>query len=455
MQQENYDVLVVGSGVGGMCAGALLVHAGYKTLVVESLNRMGGRCSTDVVEGFTLPVGAIAIHKGAGMADTFREVGTELELVDVPQLYYRIGGKDHEMPLKGSISTMFDIINKLDVDKGKLMTGLMKAGATEKVMGAFRKAIKDPEREQMSFKDWLLQYTDNELAHQVFDTITGTLCGGHTYEVNASAVFAWFVRMGGSREVGISPKGNAANMQRLTDIIKKNGDVWINSPCKSITVSGGQVQGIVVEKDGKEVKVPGKIVISNTGPKATAALAGTDNFDEGYLRNMRLRCRAHPVTMCFVASKIPLWPEDGKPAIAMLTGTRRITSFVPFSLIVPQLAPPGQHVLFAFGAPKTSELHMDKEEEMRQIKLDLEEQIPRFKEHGRIIKMVPKDVDDPFPEVRTRIGLGMPPETPVKGLYNVGDAIITLGIAGSTGAAESGKRVADIIKKNYKPQKKK
>ena len=106
-----------------------------------------------------------------------------------------------------------------------------------------------------------------------------------------------------------------------------------------------------------------------------------------------------------------------------------------------------------FGAPKTSELHMDKEEEIRQITLDLEEQIPKFKEHGRILQMWPKDVDDDFPEVRTRTGLGMEPETSIKNLYNVGDAILTTGIAGSTGAAESSKRASDAIKKNIKPAK--
>ena len=96
---------------------------------------------------------------------------------------------------------------------------------------------------------------------------------------------------------------------------------------------------------------------------------------------------------------------------------------------------------------------MDKEEEQRQIKLDLQEQIPRFEKHGRILQLWSKDIDDPLPETRTRVGLGMPPETPVKNLYNVGDAIITMGIAGSTGAAESAKRAADMIKKKVKPGK--
>jgi len=41
--QEQYDVLIVGSGIGGLSAGALLADRGFKTLVVEKLDRIGGR----------------------------------------------------------------------------------------------------------------------------------------------------------------------------------------------------------------------------------------------------------------------------------------------------------------------------------------------------------------------------------------------------------------------------
>ena len=46
MEQNKYDVAVIGSGVGGLCSAALLAHSGYKVLVVEALDRVGGRCST-------------------------------------------------------------------------------------------------------------------------------------------------------------------------------------------------------------------------------------------------------------------------------------------------------------------------------------------------------------------------------------------------------------------------
>ncbi len=450
MQQERFDVLVVGSGIGGLGAAALLAHRGYRTLVVERMGRVGGRMSTEEYEGFKLPTGALAIHRGDEVDEIFKSVGIEVELLDVPPLFYRLAGKDYEMPTKGSISTMFDILGKLEVDRGKLMGAFVKAGGKEKIMGAFRKSIANPEKELTTFKDWLLQYTDNELAHDIFDTITCALLGCRSYEVSASAMFAWFVRMGGARDVGVAPYGNLVNMEKLADVVKRNGDVWINCPAKRILVNRGTAQGIVVEKDGNEVEIPGKVVVSNAGTRNTVDLAGEENFNEGYLRTLRLRHRPHPCIVCFIASDRPLWPEDGSPAILMLTGTRRVKSFIPLTSIAPELAPPGQHLLFGLASPVSSEVDMDVDEELRQVTLDIKEQLPGFEKYGRILKLDPRNRDHPFTDVKTRPGLGMPPETPVKNLYNVGDAILGPGLAGTTGAAESALRVVEMIRKSLK-----
>ncbi len=61
MKHEVYDIVVVGSGLGGLAAGTLLSRKGFKTLMIESRDRIGGRFSTVEHEGFKLPTGAILI----------------------------------------------------------------------------------------------------------------------------------------------------------------------------------------------------------------------------------------------------------------------------------------------------------------------------------------------------------------------------------------------------------
>ena len=43
---DNYDAIVIGAGVGGLSAGALLAKEGRKTLVIEKEDRVGGRALT-------------------------------------------------------------------------------------------------------------------------------------------------------------------------------------------------------------------------------------------------------------------------------------------------------------------------------------------------------------------------------------------------------------------------
>jgi len=452
MQKEKYDVVVVGAGIGGLGVGALLAHSGYKTLVVEKHDFVGGRFSSYEHEGFTLPTGAVTIHyKDTETEQIFKEVGAELELVDAPTLFYRIGGKDYEMPPKGAIGTGLDIINRLEEDKAKVLGGFAKAMGKERILGAFRSGTKEPDKEKgITFKDWLLQYTDNEMAHGIFDTIVSTLAAAHSYEISAQAVFSFFVAMKGFRDVGIPARGNRVNMENLAKAVKANGDVWTNCPVKRIVVEGGRAKGVVVEKDGREVEIEAQVVLSNVGPKATVELTGEDNFKEDYLRNLRVNLKPKPVSMVFVASDRPLWPDDGRAAILMVVGARRITSVIPLSSISPQLAPPGQHLLFAFGSPVSNEVRMDVEVEQEQILKDLKEQFPLFEKHGRVIKFDSRNIDDELPEMRTRVGIVIPVETPVKNLYNVGDGCPIMGYTGSNAAAETAVRVAGIVQKQYK-----
>ena len=48
----DYDVIVVGAGLGGLSTGALAAKEGFKTLILEQSDIIGGCCSTFEVDGY-------------------------------------------------------------------------------------------------------------------------------------------------------------------------------------------------------------------------------------------------------------------------------------------------------------------------------------------------------------------------------------------------------------------
>ena len=80
MTKKTCDVLVIGSGMGGLCAAALLANEGLNTIVVEKLPRIGGRCSTIAYKGFKCAAGAIGPEMGGLLEGIFHKVGAEFDV---------------------------------------------------------------------------------------------------------------------------------------------------------------------------------------------------------------------------------------------------------------------------------------------------------------------------------------------------------------------------------------
>src|ERR1700740_3383733 len=95
MSTTQFDAIVIGAGAGGLFTAARLAQRGYRTLVVERLDKIGGRASTDDIDGFKVNNGAIVIEVGGITQQTCEEVGAPFDIREPkPALLYRIGGKD-------------------------------------------------------------------------------------------------------------------------------------------------------------------------------------------------------------------------------------------------------------------------------------------------------------------------------------------------------------------------
>jgi phytoene dehydrogenase-like protein len=450
MNQGKYDVVVIGSGIGGLAAAVELSQKKYRILLIESKDRLGGRFSTITREGFKLPTGAILIHRDGWVVKLLKDAGIKAEFQEVPRLFYRIRGQEYEMPQKGRLRMLLELLDKTEAERGKIAGGVAKEVAASMLLGGLGQAIMKPGVDRSStLRDWLLQYTDNEIVHEIFDQICSSAIMAHSWEIPASEFFLFMAKSEGQRDLYVAPHGNLNIVEELANIVRTNGDVWTNCPVKGIVINNGTATGVVVEKDGREEEINCRAIISNIGPTATVALTGKANFDSEYLKMMRMKLRPSPCVYILIASEKPLCLE-GKPGILITIGTRRLGGIVPVTNICPELAPQGQHLLYTVAEPRSSLLPMDEEYEIQQCMLDIKEQFPEFEKHGRILSIEPRNIDHEWPEERTWNGYDMPVETTIPNLFNVGDACKDVGLAGTSGAAESGLRTAGIVKKRIK-----
>jgi len=452
MKPNEYDVAIIGSGIGGLCSAALLAHRGYKVILVESRERLGGRFSTIEYEGFKITTGALGIPTKGIVEGIYRQVGADFDVTDVSESSIWIDGKWYELPQKGQISFLLSLVNAIGEEKAKLIGRFAQRVAVEKIKSAFRHGAEygKPVDDRLSFRDWLKQYTDNERVLQVFASLTSAISTVNDFEYPAAHWFTYVSKrgQGGITNFGCSTHGNIALAQSLSEVVTaKDGDVWTSCPAKRIIVKNGSVAGIVVENNGKDIDLLCKVAISDVGPKKTIELAGSDNFDADYLAEAG-NLKASSIVASMVASDKPLF--DSKCAL-LITGARRIVAGFPISNICPELAPSGQHLVHLWGTPASCSHKMDVEEEIRQNTEDIKEIFPDFEKHGRILKMETHDIDDEFPAMRSWMGYDLKQETPVTGLYNVGDGVKPFGWEGLAACAQGAKLVVDSITKRVKP----
>lgn len=87
----DYDVIVIGAGLGGLSTAALTAKDGLKTLVLEQSDLIGGCCSTFEMNGYKFDVGASLVEVVRPLERLFELLGTShteyMDLVPCDPIY--------------------------------------------------------------------------------------------------------------------------------------------------------------------------------------------------------------------------------------------------------------------------------------------------------------------------------------------------------------------------------
>jgi len=423
---HHFDAIVIGAGAGGLFTAARLCHEGYRTLVVERLDQVGGRASTHDIDGFKINNGAIVIEKGGITEQTFAELGATFDVREPsPPILYRIKGKDVDVTGGG----WGFLLSKLTRQGAKLVNGL----------GAARKDDGLPE-DQMTTAEWVSKYTNNDAVHGIFRNMCGSIFAVGSDELPAKVFLTYFTRKSAFKRFGFCPEGTIGIWRSLARNIEENGGtVWLSAEVESVTVEGGEVTGAVVRRGDERVDVTADVVVSDTGPAATVRLVGAEHFPEAYLADVKRTDRPCSMISVNFASQERLIEAPGMLSFAT---TQRLCYVANFTALCPEMAPPGWHLYVGTSVPKPAVGDFDEEAEMALLLADLRGEVPGF-DSARILSTVV--TRDDWPPQRAVAGYDLTPITPIPNLWNVGDGVKEYANGGTTACAETAQLVADQV----------
>jgi phytoene desaturase len=429
-QAASYDAIVIGAGAGGLFTAARLQHQGYRTLVVERLDKVGGRASTTEVDGFKVNDGAIVIEVGGITERTCREVGAPFDIREPsPPILYRIKGKDVDVTGGG----WGFLLQKLTRQGAKLVGGL----------GAARKDEGLPE-EEMTLHEWVSKYTRNEGVHGIFRNMAASVFAVGSEDLPARVFLTYFTRKSAFKRFGFHPDGTIGLWRALAETVERDGGtVRLSTEVARILLDGDRVTGVVLA-GGEVVHAP--VVVSNAGPAATVRLLGEDNVPAEHQEVVKRNDRPTAMITVNFASQERLIEAPGMLSFAT---SRRLAYIANFTDTCPEMAPAGWHLYVGTAVPKPSVGDFDEAAEYALLLEDLRDTIPGFDERARILSKV--TTKDGWPPQRAVAGFDMTHDTPFRGLWNVGDAVKEYANGGTTACAETAEIVVGKIAAAFQP----
>jgi len=282
--KNEYDVIVVGAGLGGVVCAALLAKGGLKTLILDKNTRPGGKQMGFSVNGFKFemwPTYGIPIELGP-FVEAFGELGIGSKLDVIPKMnalmYRRPNGK--------WVTTVTGGHQETDPTENMFSSWQLKPKEREVALQVLGEAaLLTPEQldalDDVSVKEWVAQRGKIPNPLFGFFAVHANLMATGLYELVAMSEISRIMQIFGSSTTGFPRGGYARVIDDILDVFKSNGGTLkLRTPVERVLVESGRVTGVAA----KDRVYKSHIVVSNAGIQPTVLkLVGEEHFDKSYV----------------------------------------------------------------------------------------------------------------------------------------------------------------------------
>lgn len=459
---KKSDICIIGAGISGLTAGALLTKKGYTVKIFEGESVIGGRALS--LNGDTLSMEThTKLLSRYNMNIPFSDPSVEsifnkklLKGYTLDLGFHAVGG--------GAVSTLRSVLAQFDepIDMLESNTGFIKENGFDiPFLSRSDKIRMIPQIVRLVFSgESTMKKLDNvpmtetikkygkgkmKITLEVFSRAISTV--NDLDSISTGEMFrAQKILVKGSKPVGYPKNGLHSISQTFVDIIKRNGgEVILNSPVSKIIINNNEATGVIVHNEEYSCKT----VVSTMLVQHLFTISDEKQFPAKYVQYVKTLkgtgglCAYYSLdkinpqllgkTFLFIERDVGI---EGNDAVGM----------IDFMTALPQsgLAPPSHHLVQAYIICTPAEARNKKILEKLKELLDtnLKRLMPDCFSHLRWalypavwhLDGIAKTINDIKPDIRT----------PIKNLYLIGDCVKAPGI-GMNCAINSAIMLEDIL----------
>lgn len=343
-EHSDFDVIVIGSGSGGLSAAAYLAHAGRRVLVVEARDALGGHISSFTHGDYEFDIG-LHYTSEPMVQEVLRPLGIHVKFRDYdPDGMFRLHGPGREFAVPKGMEAFRSRLHGTFPDEHDAIETYL--GTVEMLVEEMRLMQERPHLRELPKLPWRMR----GLIRHATATAGGYLDSLHASPALKSALLSWYtgamavapsrwslpvaaVALSGFLEgVGYPQGGSRMISEGLAEVVRRNGgEILLDTEVSRILVDQGHVRGVQVRNASfdenpeapRDILAPA--VVSAVDVKQTyLGLLPPDAVPSRLLHRVRGYELALPIAVVYLVLDRDLADEGFPNSIYQVSGTHDI-----------------------------------------------------------------------------------------------------------------------------------